>query len=352
MSHIVAEPLSHVRPETIRWLWKPYLPLGKLAVLDGDPGVGKSFLTIDLAARLSRGGPLPDGTPPGGPHVTLLVGAEDDAGDTTRPRAEAAGADLDRLVVVTSRTHSPICFPADLTSLAELVVRHRPSLVVIDPITAFLPRDVASNSDQSVRRVLSQFALIAEKTHCAIVLVRHLRKAGGSKAVYRGAGSIGIIASARTGLLAACHPTDHDLRVLAVAKSNVAGPVPSLGYRVRDGVAGGAPVVEWAGPADVDANALGRLSEELRPRDRAAEWLRGELAGGPRRSSEVLAAAVAARIPERTLERAKADLRVGSVQTRRDGVKEWYWYDPSAPWPTDAPVRKPLPGELPPLDDL
>jgi hypothetical protein len=256
------------------------------------------------------------------------------------------------VVAVTSRAGSRICFPKDIPDLAGLIGQHRPSLVVIDPITAFLPRDVAANSDQSVRRVLSLLALIAEKTGCAIVLVRHLRKAGGSKAVYRGAGSIGIIASARTGLLAACHPTDRDLRVLAVTKSNVAGPVPSLGYRVRDGVAGGAAVVEWAGPADVDANALGRLSEELRPRDRAAEWLRGELAGGPRRASEMLAAAVAARIPERTLERAKSDLRVGSVQTGRDGVKEWYWYDPSAPWPTDAPCRQPIPGELPPLDDL
>ena len=231
-------------------------------------------------------------------------------------------------------------------------MRHRPSLLVIDPVTAFLPKDVAANSDQSVRRVLPQFAYIAEKTGCAVVLVRHLRKAGGSKAVYRGAGSIGIIASARTGLLAAVHPTDHDRRVLAVTKSNVAGPVPSLGYRVRDGVAGGAPVVEWTGSADVDVNALGRLTEELRPRDRAAEWLRGELAGGPRRSSEIVTAAVAARIPERTLERAKSDVGVRSVQTRTDGVTEWYWYDPSAPWPADAPCKRPLLAELPPLDDL
>ena len=256
------------------------------------------------------------------------------------------------MVAVTSRAGSPIGFPDDLPDLACLIERHRPSLVVIDPITAFLPRDVAANSDQSVRRVLSRLARIAEEFGCAVVLVRHLRKAGGSKAVYRGAGSIGIIASARTGLLAACHPTDRDLRVLAVTKSNVAGPVPSLGYRVRDGVKGGAPEVVWTGPADVDADALGRLSEELRPRDRAAEWLRVELAGGPRRASEVYAAAVAARIPERTLERAKSDLRVGSVQTRRDGVKEWYWYDPSAPWPADAPLSCPQPGALPPLDDL
>src|SRR5881398_2781595 len=100
MSALNAEPLSNVRPETVRWLWEPYLPRGKLALLDGDPGVGKSLLTIDLAARLSRGGPLPDGSPSGRPHLTLLLGAEDDAADTTRPRAEAAGADLGRVVAV------------------------------------------------------------------------------------------------------------------------------------------------------------------------------------------------------------------------------------------------------------
>ena len=216
MSDLIAEPLSQVRAASIRWLWKPFLPRGKLAVLDGDPGMGKSMLTIDLAARLSRGGPLPDGTTADGPHVTLLLSAEDDAGDTTRPRAEAAGADLDRVIVVTSPAGGPLTFPGDFPELAKLVKRHAPSLIVIDPITAFLPTDVAANADQSVRRVLSRLAVIAEQAGCAVLLVRHLRKAGGAKAVYRGAGSIGIIASARTGLLAACLPTVRDLRVLAV----------------------------------------------------------------------------------------------------------------------------------------
>src|SRR5436309_8572161 len=100
MSALIAEPLSRVRPGSVRWLWEPYLPRGKLAVLDGDPGVGKSLLTIDLAARLSRGGPLPGGRSAGRPHVTLVLNAEDDPADTTRPRAEAAGADLDRVVAV------------------------------------------------------------------------------------------------------------------------------------------------------------------------------------------------------------------------------------------------------------
>src|SRR5437763_1943940 len=166
MSALLAEPLSRVRSEPVRWLWWPYLPRGKLALLDGDPGVGKSLLAIDLAARLSRGGPLPDGTPAGRPHVTLLLGAEDDAADTTRPRAEAAGADLDRVIAVTGPSRTPLSFPDDVMELAKLVRAHRPDLIVIDPITAFLPPRIAASSDQCVRRVLGLLALLADRTDC------------------------------------------------------------------------------------------------------------------------------------------------------------------------------------------
>src|SRR5438874_9318625 len=114
MPPLDAQALSQIRPEPIRWLWPAFLPRGKLALLDGDPGVGKSLLTIDLAARLSRGAPLPDGSPVERPHVSLLLGAEDDAADTIRPRAEAAGADLDRVITVTSRAGAPLAIPGQL----------------------------------------------------------------------------------------------------------------------------------------------------------------------------------------------------------------------------------------------
>jgi hypothetical protein len=350
MSSLTAEPLSDVRPESVRWLWEPYLPRGKLALLDGDPGVGKSLITLDLAARLSRGGPLPDGTPVGRPHITLLVGAEDAAADTTRPRAEAAGADLARVVSVTAANRLPLVFPDDIHEMANLVKARRPDLVVIDPITAFLPPGVAANSDQGVRRVLLLLSILADRTGCAVLLVRHLRKAGAARAIYRGLGSIGFIASVRAGLLAARHPADPTLCVLTVTKANLAGPAPALGYRVKTDAAG-RPVVEWVGPADVSADALGRPPEApLRPRDRAAWWLRVELAGGPRRAADVSAAATAAGIPEATLRRAKADLGVCSHRAGRGDRAEWYWYDPSAAWPAAAPFKKPF--ELPPLEEL
>src|SRR5262249_52243219 len=252
----------------------------------------------------------------GRPHLTLLLSAEDDAADTTRPRAEAAGADLDRVISVAG---GRLQFPAELPDLGQLVRDHRPDLLVIDPITAFLPTEIAANSDQCVRGVLSMLALLAERLDCAILLVRHLRKTGATKAIHRGLGSIGFIASARTGLLAARHPADPSLGVLTVTKANLAGPVPSLGYRIKGDGANRA-VVEWTGPANVPADALGRsVPEPLRPRDQAAAWLHAELAGGPRRATELYAAAAGAGIPERTLKRAKAG--VGGRSHRGGGAE-------------------------------
>jgi RecA-family ATPase len=138
MSPWTVELCCDVRPAALEWLWPGYLARGKLALLDGDPGMGKSLITLDLVARLSRGGPLPDGTAAPRPITSVLLSAEDEAGDTIRPRAEAAGADLSRLVVPKFNGRVPQ-FPDDLPALEELVVERGAELVVIDPLMAFLP---------------------------------------------------------------------------------------------------------------------------------------------------------------------------------------------------------------------
>jgi hypothetical protein len=350
MSTLSAAPLSHSAPvEGVRWLWEPYLARGKLALLDGDPGVGKSLLTIDLAARLSRGAPLPNGTPSGRPLTTFFLSAEDGP-DVIRLRAEAAGADLERLVAVVDPQGVPLRFPADCLRLLDVVKERQPDLIVIDPITTFLSAGGNVNSDNCVRHVLSLLAMLAGYCDCAMLMVRHLRKAATPKAVLRGLGSIGFMASVRTGLLASKHPSDSSLGVLAMAKSNIAGNVPSLGYRVKSDSAN-RPVIEWAGVVELSADALGQAPEvPLRARDRAASWLSAQLANGPRKSVDILAAAAEANIPEATLNRAKAELGVCSQVVARKDAREWYWYDPVAPWPKDPPFKKPF--ELPPLDPL
>jgi hypothetical protein len=345
-------PLSQVRVGHVHWLWKPFLARGKLTVLDGDPGVGKSLLTIDLAARLTRGGTMPGGLPAGRPHVVLLLNAEDAAADTTRPRAVAAGADLDRLCIIgEEEDDEPILFPDYLPDLEAHIRGTNAELVVVDPLMAFLPPRVSANLDQCVRTALTPLAALARRTRCAILLVRHLRKASSGVAVRRGQGSMGIIGAARTGLLAGPHPADPTLGVLAVTKTNIAREVTSLGYRIVPGPHEW-PVVEWTGPVDLTADAIGGKPPPRMPaRDRAGAWLREQLANGPLRVSELLAAATEAHIPERTLERAKGEAGVQSKKVQAGGRAEWYWYDPDAPWPADAPFKKPNPNALPTLED-
>lgn len=351
MSPWKAELCCDVVPTRLDWLWPRYLARGKLAILDGDPAMGKSLLTIDLIARLSQGGPLPDRSKLPRPCTSILLSAEDDPADTVRPRAEAAGADLSRLVLPNFGGRVPR-LPDDLPALEELILERSADLVVIDPIMAFLPPNVAANLDQCVRQALTPLAGVAARTGCAVLLVRHLTKTGRDRAIHRGQGSMGIVAAVRTALFAAPHPHDPDARVLAVAKSNMGRHPPALGYRVVES-ASGQPVVEWTGPVDVTADAAGgaKPTVELRAKDRATDWLRQQLAGGPRPAADLYAAAAAAGIPDRTLERAKAELRVQSHRTHdcKTDRGEWWWYDPCAPWPKNAPFKKPDPYDLPPL---
>jgi hypothetical protein len=216
--------------------------------------------------------------------------------------------------------------------------------VVLDPLMAFLPPSVAANLDQCVRLALNPLSVLAGRTGCAVKVVRHLGKGRRERAILRGQGSIGIVAAARTALFVAPHPDDPDGRVLAVSKTNVGRRPPALAYRVV-GSASGPPVVDWAGPVEVTADGLTLRKREvaLKAADRAVDWLRRELAAGPRKAADLYAAAAAALIPERTLDRAKEGLRARSHKEYdfKGRRAEWWWYDPAAPWPKKAPFERP-----------
>src|SRR5262245_54802866 len=138
MSPWKAELCSDVRPTALDWLWPRYLARGKLALLDGDPEMGKSLVTLDLIARLSRGGPMPDGTTMAHLGTSILLSVEDSTGDTVRPRAEAAGVDLTRLILPNFGNRMPR-LPEDIPALEALIYEHTAALVVIDPLMAVLP---------------------------------------------------------------------------------------------------------------------------------------------------------------------------------------------------------------------
>jgi hypothetical protein len=330
---------ADVVPEPVRWLWEPYLARGKLAVLDGDPGTGKSLVVVDLAARLSRGGTMPNGPVRFGARETvLLLNAEDDARDTIRPRVLAAGGDPKRVRVFAAPgigMNRPPQFPQDYAQLEAAVRETRPALVVIDPLPAFFPADQFALS-----RALLPFADLADETGTCVLLVRHLRKAGGANPLYRGLGGIGIVGMARTALALSRHPDDPELRVLAPTKTNIGPPGATLGFRLAPSEHGPA-TVEWVRQLELTADDLfapaASAGASARARDRAAAWLLQLLSTGPVRASAVAAAACAAGIPTRTLTRAKQLTGVSSSAVRTGDAVEWWWQAPPTA-PTVAPT--------------
>ena len=226
---------SEIRPVELEWLWPGYLARGKLAVLEGDPGMGKSLLAIDLMARISRGGPFPDGASLREARTSILMSAEDDLADTVRPRAEAAGGDLDWLLFPRFTDRLPR-LPDEMCDLENLM--YGSALAVIDPLVAFLPPHLAAGNDQCMQQVLTPLAAAAAQWRCTVLAVRHLTKKPRDRAIHQGQGSMAIVAAARTALLVGPHPTDPDQRVLAVSKSNVGARPPALGYRIVRTAAG------------------------------------------------------------------------------------------------------------------
>lgn len=322
--------LASVQPQRVEWLWLDRIPLGKLTIIDGDPGLGKSVLTLDLAARVSTGQVMPDGTPGRQGGVVLLT-AEDGLGDTVRPRLDAAGADVGRILALdgipeTVGQRLP-ALPDDAHYIRDAVERMDARLVIVDPLTAYLGPEINSHRDTDCRRALWPLAALAEATGAAVVVVRHLNKAAGGSPLYRGGGSIGIIGAARSGLLVAKDPDNADRRVLASLKCNLARLAPSLAFDLSS-AANGAMRIGWMGQSPHTAESLlaaPRDDEERGAMAEATEVLRTLLAGGGRPAKEIKRGARQAGVADPTLKRAKVAL---GVQSRRIGFGtdgEWYW---------------------------
>ena len=336
---LVSVCVSDVEPERVSWLWPGRIPFGKLTVLDGDPGTGKSTLTLDLASRVSNGGRMPDGTiseKPGKAGV-VLVSAEDGAGDTIRPRLDAAGADVTRVHLLTdvddlddegTRRRRPWTMPRDIDMLGALVVSVGARLVIIDPMNAVLSTKVDAYRDQDVRVALAPLARVAQETGAAIVLVRHLTKGGGSNALYRGGGSIGIIGAARSGLLVAPDPNDEAgaRRVLAVTKANLATQATSLAYELVPAEEHGCARVRWLGESSHTSSSLlvpPPSEEERTAADEAVEFLRDALASGPVAAKQLISDARDAGHSKRTIDRAKKEI---GAQSMKSGIDTgWLW---------------------------
>jgi hypothetical protein len=363
---MVVQPVSQLTPRPVSWLWTGRLALGKLAMLDGDPDLGKSLVTLDLCARLSRGLPFPDGSPSPGPANALVFNGEDDGEDTIRPRLHALGADLDRVFVeqVDANDGSgPLRLPTDWRRLDDALSQTGARVLVIDPIMAFLDPKILAGNDQSVRRALYPLARIAHLHTCAVLLVRHLNKRWGSRSLYRGGGSIAFLGACRSGWLIARDPREPGQCVLAQVKNNLAATQPSLAYTVQlreDGP----PLINWLGPHPWSADQLlagPNARSPERPVHLARGFLRSFLADGPRKAREIWPAAQIHGFTRRTMRRAKRQEKIATIWSSVDGQPISHWALPGQKLPADdtipdlepwlAPLRERFPPRSP-LDDL
>ncbi|MBK35920.1 MAG: hypothetical protein CME26_10385 [Gemmatimonadetes bacterium] len=305
-----ARCMADVAPMSVEWLWHPLVPLGHLTGLNGDPGEGKSFLTQALATAVSLGQGLPanEETNPGN---VLILTAEDHLGTTVRPRLEAMGCDLTR-VFAYDRPFS--LEPECILDLEARIAEMRARLVILDPIVAYMASSVDINRANEVRTVLAQLSDAAERTSSAIVIVRHLAKGNGSKAIYRGLGSVDFTAACRSELLAGHAAEDVTARALVHTKSNLGPKGEAQGYSIENGV------FRWTGPSTLTAEELLAQPDTSRHRE-AMDFLIEFLALGRQPSEEVKAAAKAEGITYATLRRAKNTLRIKS----RNIGERWDW---------------------------
>ena len=307
--------LSDVAPEPVVHLWEPYLPLGKLTLFEGDPGLRKSTAALALAAAVTRGVPLLGETTHRQPRTVLVLTAEDGLADTVRPRIDMLGGEPGAVAAYAR----PDVFDDDgLARLADHVEQVRPLLVIIDPLVSYLGSDVDLHRANEVRQVTAQLAVIAEESHSVLLAIRHLNK-GSGKALYRGLGSIDLTAAARSVCLFGMDPDDPGHRIMVHLKSNLAPLGRSVGFRLDRGE------FAWTGFNDLTAEDV--LKDAMVPRkiDRAAEFLSRQLAAGPKPRNEIKEAAKNSGIAWRTIRRAKDGLNVEPVKVGFGEGGHWEW---------------------------
>ena len=341
--------LADVQPETVVWLWPGYVPLGKLTVLEGDPGLGKSTLALGLAAAVSRGGTLPGGgrVEPSG---VVIITYEDGLADTIRPRLDAAGADVARVFAIQGvarpgELERLISFPDDAPAVFEAVARLNAKLVIVDPLAAALSSETDSHRDADVRRALAPLARFAEEYGVAVLVIRHLTKAASGRAIVAGGGSIAIAAAARSVIAVHTdpdHPEDAGARILASVKCNLTSRPPSLAFRLL-GDPGESARVEWSGISTHTADHLAALRADTEGGADAEReidaWVRSDLDDGPQDRREVLRRGGAAGFSIRSIERAAARLGVIRRQSGFASEKRSEWSIPSIP-PNPANSRQ------------
>lgn len=317
--------MEDVVSKEVKWLWYPYIPYGKITIIEGDPGEGKTTLILKLAAALSRGLPLPcDDDKEYEPIHIIYQTAEDGIEDTIKPRLEKAGADCSMIRVI-DETDKELSMTDD--RLEQAIIETKARLIILDPIQAYIGATVDMHRANEIRPVLKHLGIIAEKHNCAIILIGHMNKASGSKSTYRGLGSIDIQATARSVLLVARLRDKPNIRIMAHDKSSLAPAGDAIGFEMTEDNG-----MVCIGPYDITIDELlsgneGRGKKKL---DIAENFIK-EYFGSNKviPSNEIMMEAAKRSIKRNTLLSAKKKLGITSDKEKaEDGTIYWTWVMP------------------------
>ena len=306
---------SDVKTTNVRWLWYPFIAIGKITLLQGDPGDGKSTLMMNLIAELSTGGATPDGQAFGRPQRVIYQCSEDGVSDTIKPRLEKSGADCRNIAFINEEIHSGLTL--DDERIRQAIIDFRPRLVVIDPIQAYLGNDSDLQIAGRARRLMHRLSLWATTYDCAVVLIGHLNKKENSKGLYRSLGSIDVVAAARSVLQVERDPEDTDIRTVTQIKNSLGPSDAELRFEIRAKTG-----FAWLGVSTVPTEERKAEPPAFETKmEKAAYLIKDLLSQGDMRSTEMYEKLKEEGISQRTAEDTRKSMGIRCYRK----MKQWYW---------------------------
>jgi len=320
------EYFSSVTQHKIEWLWYPYIPYGKLTILQGDPGEGKSTFILNIAALLTRGKNMPDGFRVPAPQRVVYQTAEDNIADTVKPRLIEAGADCDMIAYIVD---DDIPLTLEDSRIEKVIEQTGARLFILDPLQGYLSQDSDMVNAGRMRSQLKRLVDVAAKYNCAVVIVGHMNKASGEKNLYRGLGSIDIAAIARSVLMISRDKENPSVRYMFPVKSSLAPEGAAVAFSLTEHLG-----FCWLGKREIDKAALINYSAMDNKKSIALRTISDILDGHAMMGSSIVRKLKLMDISERTINNAKKEL--GIVSFRKDGA--WYWRLPDSDRPKNGRI--------------
>ena len=312
MSNLKLINMRDVKIESVEWLFYPFIPCGKITIIQGDPGEGKTTLVLQIIARLTKGERIMEEEAKA-PINVIYQTAEDGLGDTIKPRLLSADADCSRVLVIDDKD---IPLTMRDSRLEQAIIETKAKLVVLDPIQGFLGANVDMHRANEIRPVMKHISELAEKYRCAVVLIGHMNKCSIGKSAYRGLGSIDFQAAARSVLVVGRIKDEPETRVICQIKNSLAPEAKPIAFKL-----GKDSGFEWLGEYDITADELLSGSAKSTKKQAAIDFLEALLSDGHKCQTEIMKTAKEKGFSEKTMRNAKEELKIKSIRKNN----KWYW---------------------------